>query len=622
MRILPVRERFFTTSHTKYTDNNRYENNNYNLNTDFRPVSVTFMSSVKQKPFELGYSLDELKRMTAPEKFTPFVMLEENAEVYKNLAESDKEALTHLVKVAEIFHDVQKRLDNIHNKEFENYLNRQIEKSDERARLTKILYDGQKGIFGANVAGDKIALAKNLVFPAGRGFYPEDLSEKEFHEILLRMLKNGEIDEVKNILNQRTVVVRNRDKLKGIDYTEFFKNEFTKAAEELELASQKSSNDDFNEFLKYQAMALRENNPLLDSIADKKWAELQNTPLEFTIGRECYDDRMTLTVFSNPELKSQIEKYKIPVYSKDSLGVRVGIIDKAGTDYLLKIKEYLPYMAENMPYNNEYNQVINKDIKQSMVDANIVDVSGIFAAYKGKISIASNLPNEDKLAVQTGGGFRNVYHKQTRNAKYAYGAEDRLNALLEKHLHKYFNVDALHDFTILHENIHSLGPKGGTETLGVYKNIIEEHKADMGAFVMMKKLAEKGFYTPQRAKEAITSEIFAYILKGPFMSDAHARRQIMQFNYFINNGAIKVSDEGKIDIDFEKIYKCANEMLKKAVRIQISKSYEDAEKYVKQYSTWTKELDILAKKLRSVDVRENSYIVTPLAQKILAKSKI
>ena len=41
--------------------------------------------------------------------------------------------------------------------------------------------------------------------------------------------------------------------------------------------------------------------------------------------------------------------------------MRVGIINKKGTENLISIKKYLPLLASKMPYNNEYEQKISKD---------------------------------------------------------------------------------------------------------------------------------------------------------------------------------------------------------------------------------------------------------------------
>ena len=431
------------------------------------------------------------------------------------------------------------------------------------------------------------------------------------------MIKENKVEEVKKILNQRSIVLRNNDELKAIDYTEFFKEEFFKAANELELAAKYSTNNNFNEYLILQAKALREDNPLLDCAADKKWAALQNTPLEFTIGRECYSDKMTATVFKNQELKKLIDKHNIPVYAKDNLGVRVGIVDPEGTSYLLQIKKFLPLMAKKMPFKNNYKQKItNENIKQSMVDAHIVQMTGGNGAFRGAISIASNLPNSDKLAVQTGGGFRNVYNKEIRQAKYANNMDKKIHTFLDESQHKYFKVDALHDFTILHENMHSLGPKEGLERLGTYKNTIEELKADMGGLVMLDELKKNNFYDEKKQKEIITSWIVAYIPKGPDFSNAHIIRNIMQYNYFIQNGGIKIDKSGKIKIDFDKINKCARKMLEDAIRIQLSKNEEKAQNYINKYTIWTDELNLLASNLKKIDKRLNSYLDAPLARKL------
>ncbi len=612
-----------------------YRNNNYCLKTD-KNEKNNFLQSVNEpmttvnfrgintlsQNFEYGLSLEELKDRLSSEKYTKWDLLSPESIEYKSLADGDKKALAHLVRASEYFNDVYKRLDNVHNLEFEKFLATRIAQGDEKAVLTKKLYDGQKGINGKSIDGVEVNLAKGIKTIAGKGFYPEDLSEKELQNILIKMLKSNKIAEVRNILNQRSVVVRDNDELKAIDYTEIFKKEFSSAADELELAAKESTDKDFNEFLILQAKALRENNPNLDCAADKKWATLQDTPLEFTIGRESYSDKMTPTVTKNPELKALLEKYNIPVYAKDNIGVRVGIVDKQGTAYLLRIKEFLPFMAEQMPYRDLYKQsIVSGKSNQTMVDAHIVEMAGHNGAYRGGIGIASNLPNFDKLAVQTGGGFRNVYHKELREAKYKDGIDNKLNAILDKSLHKYFKTDALHDFTILHENLHSLGPKEGLEGLGVYKNTIEEFKADMGSVTMLEKLKQKGFYTAQRQKEILTSWIVGYIPMGANLTDAHKTRNIMQYNYFIQNGGIKFDNNGKIKIDFAKIIQCGEKMLSDAIKIQLSKSEKMAKEYIEKYGVWTEELDMLANKLKPIDKRLNSYLYSPIAKEVLKKIK-
>lgn len=576
-------------------------------------------NAIQKTEFEYGYTEEQLLDRLSPAKYSTYTLLSAESDAYKNLSVDDKKALMHLVKASEYLDPVFKRLDNPHNLEFEKFLSKGVMRGDLQAVQTKKLYDGQRGLIGKATDGSDVVLAKNFKGLQGNGFYPEDLSEEEFHKILIKMLNEGKNEEVKSILNQRSVVEREGDELKAIDYTEFFKKEFTKAADELEKAAKISSNEDFNEYLRLQAAALRKNDPHLDEAADKKWAKLQYTPLEFTLGRECYSDKMTPTVYKNKELLGLLKKNNIPVYAKDDIGVRVGIVDKKGTDYLLQIKKFLPFMAEKMPLNNLYEQNVLQPDKanQSMVDAHIVAVTGRNGAYRGGVSIASNLPNSDKLAVQNGGGFRNVYNIEIRESKYSENASNKLNALLNPYQQKYYKRDALHDFTILHENLHSLGPKKGLESLGTTKNIIEEFKADAGAIVMLDELRKKGFYTPQKEKEVITSLLTAYIPKGPDSSSAHKIRNIMQYNYYFERDAIRLDQEGRMKINYQEVVRCAREMLYDSIDIQLMQDEKAAKDYIDRFYYWSDELDLLSGKLKAVDTRLNAQIKAPLAEQLL-----
>jgi hypothetical protein len=75
------------------------------------------------------------------------------------------------------------------------------------------------------------------------------------------MLKENKIEEVKKILNQRSIVERDGEYLKATDYVDFFKEDFGKIADLLIKASTVSTNVDFNQYLILQATAFRQANP-------------------------------------------------------------------------------------------------------------------------------------------------------------------------------------------------------------------------------------------------------------------------------------------------------------------------------------------------------------------------
>ena len=571
------------------------------------------------KDFELNLTMEELEKRTHKDYLMTKKMLKADAPEYLELAESDKEALKHLVKAAYILEKINMQIDCHHNLEFKAFLEEEIKKGNKQAELTKILFDAQKGMNAIDTMSNKINLAKGIVEYPGKGVYPEDLSKEEFHSILTKMINEGKIDEVKKILTQRSVVERSGDELIGIDYIDKFKEDFSKMADEIEKASVISTNEDFNEYLKLQAKALRQADPMLDAYADKKWATLQDTPLEFTITRENYEDEMTGTIAENKELSELLEKNGIKATPKDFLGGRVGIVNKKGTEALMAIKKYLPTLAQNMPFADEYEQNINpnSDAKQTMVDVDLVAVTGDVGAYRGGITLAENLPNDDKLSLTIGGGRRNVYHRQIRFISDMKKLQERLDAILDKEQHKYYLDEADHWFTIGHENAHSLGPKKACETLGKYRNIIEENKADMGSLAFVDLLTELGMYTEEQRKQIIVTTIADNFLKSkPTLSQAHRVRTVMQNKYFSERGAYDIID-GKIHVNIDKVVPIAKEMLSEIVRIQIEGDFDKAEKYVLDNFIWTDNLELIAQKLQKINKTLNGRTESELAEKLL-----
>ena len=580
--------------------------------------------NIAKKDFELNLSMEELEKRTHKDYLTTKKMLAVDAPEYLSLADGDKEALKHLVKAAVVLDKINMQLDNPNNLPFKEYLEKEISKGNEQAKLTKILFDAQKGVCALDRESHMIELAKGVSERAGKGVYPQDLEIEEYHAILIKMLKDGKRNEVEKILNQRSVVERNGEELIAIDYIDKFKEDFAYMADELDKASEVSTNADFNEFLKLQAKALRTADPMLDAYADKKWATLQDTPLEFTITRENYSDEMTETVVENPELKALLDEAEIVPVAKDFLGGRVGIINKKGTDAILGVKNYLPLMAKNMPFNNEYEQNISpdKESKQTMVDADLVAVTGDVGEFRAGITLAENLPNDDKWSItKLDGGRRNVYHRQIRLITSEDAKEKmqkRLNATLNPELHKYYNDEADHWFTVGHENGHSLGPKSGTEGLGKYKSIIEENKADMVSLAMVDILTEAGMYTPEQREQIIlTYAVDNMMMSKPTLSQAHRVRSVMQNHYFIKEGAITISPEGILDVNMDKMVPTAQKMLEEIIRVQLSGDFATGEKFVQDNFIWTSEMDKMAENIKSVSKTLNGKVESPLADELL-----
>ncbi|MBQ7450458.1 hypothetical protein IJS77_03500, partial [bacterium] len=236
--------------HTKNVATKSQKNVNMDLVARLQAVSDINRMNIMKEIFELGLSSEELEKRVQKEYLSPITLLKEDAAEFNNLEEGDKKALVHLTKAANILNDVYLKQDNPKNIPFKNYLISQSQNGNKDAQNALILFNAQNGMSAIDRQSNMITLCKGNSPKDGKGVYPQDLDPKEFHEILIKMLENGKVEEVKKILSQRSVVVRSKDGLTSLDYTEIYSKEFNEAAQELELAAKVSTNADFNEFLK------------------------------------------------------------------------------------------------------------------------------------------------------------------------------------------------------------------------------------------------------------------------------------------------------------------------------------------------------------------------------------
>ena len=564
--------------------------------------------------FELNLSLKELKKRTSKKYFSKIELLSPENKEYTKLTENEKLVIKYLVHASEYFETINLKLENHHNIEFLEFLNREIQNGNQKAILTKRLFDAQKSMFSPDALGNKIELAKGIKQTIGKGFYPDDLTVDEFHKILNIMLDKGLTEEVNSIVNQRTMVVRDKELLRAIDYVDYF-SEFKKIAECLKNARIYCENEKFCNFLDAQIKAISFANPYFDAEADMIWATLEeDCPFEFTITRESYEEQMTTSILENKDLFERLKKLEIEIYTKDSLGCRVGIVNKSGTKFLKKLKGLSAILREYMPYKEEYqNDGVVKVISQTAVDVDIITLTGEEGAYRAGIVLAQNLPNDDKLSLELGGGRRNVYHRQIRKKTN----KKLFKNLITESQFEYFTSNADHWGTICHENTHSLGPDSGS-SLGKYSSILEEYKADMGMYAFLNEFVENKIFTERQAKQIIVTNLVGSFLKAkPNLTQAHRVRSCMIVNRMITENAINFDEFGKLIFDFEKVIEVSKQMMNEVIKIQIEKNLQKAEKYIEKWFIWTENQEKVAEIIKKYSKKLNGYLDKPLADTIL-----
>ncbi|MGN0914335.1 MAG: hypothetical protein ACI4OW_05530 [Alphaproteobacteria bacterium] len=568
---------------------------------------------MKINGYEIAIPEEKLAHMVQ-EEMLPIEMVNMEFEGYKTLPEGDKKALAHLVAAAKIMNDVALEQDHPLNRTLKKGLEEAANGSEYAANALKI-FNSLNGVTGLNgVDQEPVKIFAGVEGYKGRNFYPTDLSVEEFHKIIAKMLDKGKTDEVRKILSARTMVRRSGNELKAVDYTEYFAKEFSAMANELEVAAHYATDDLFKDYLGWQAQAFLQNNEDMDMLADRHWAQMQDTNLEFTVSRENYDDEMTPTICENAELSSRLAEKGIEVVSKDMLGIRVGIVNKKGTELILKFKEQMGKLAKLMPYSDSYVQSVagGGDVNQTMVDADLVALTGDYAQCRGAITTAQNLPNNDKLSVKTGGGRRNVYHRQVRQSHDKAKTQRMLDALVAKEFHQYFNPEAEHIFVIGHENGHSLGPNSEYQNaLGVYKHTIEENKADVVSITFMPEYVKAGVITEETLKQVYATWIIRLFLKAkPQLIQPHRVGDLIHFNFLREHGAISFDADNKLVIHFDKMNEAMHKILDETIAIQLSKSPEKAKAFIDRYSTWSDISEHIAKVQKELGIKPYKDIRT------------
>lgn len=541
--------------------------------------------------FKLKYSAEELAEKI--EKQTRKIeLIDQNNPAYSALPDGDKKALGYLANAAHIMNDVALEMDNPLNLIQKQALEAAADENEQAAQALK-LFNSLNGVAGFNgIDKEPIEIFEGIKMQDGCNFYPANLSAEELAKIINAMLDAGHKDEVKKILSARTMVRRNGDFLKAIDYTEYFAEEFSEIANELECAAHFATDDLFKDFLGWQAQALLQNNEEMDILADKHWARMQDSPLEFTISRENYEDKLTPTIFANKQLTERLAKLNIAPVPKDMLGVRVGIVNKSGTKLLLEFKDEMLKLAGLMPKADCYVQNIGGDsgLKQTMVDVDLTMLSGDYAMCRGGITLAQNLPNNDKPSLAHGGGRRNVYHRQVRQSGDKEKTQQILDGLVSPELHRYYEEEADHLFTIGHENGHSLGPDSSYQTaLGVYQHIIEEHKANLISAAMMPEYVKAGIINAEQLKKIYATWVIKRHLMTayPASGEAHRVADLIEYNYLTAHKAIYFDENKKLHINFEKMPQVCRVMLEDIINVQLSKSPEYAKEYVEKWGEWS-----------------------------------
>jgi len=428
-------------------------------------------------------------------------------------------------------------------------------KTDDARKLLEINYGPWN-----RLKGNKSFVLAYAQKPAGANFYPADMTKKQFEQW---------DDSTKT--SQYTFIRRKAGgQLYSVPYHVQFEKQVKKVADLLNKAAQLSEDKGFKKYLELRAQALLTDNYFESDMA---WMDMKTNKIDIVIGPiENYEDALF-------GYKSAHEAYIL-------------VKDMAWSERLAKYAKLLPALQKGLPVDEKYKA----EKPGSKSDLNAYDV--IFYAgdcNSGSKTIAINLPNDSR--VQLAKGSRRLQLKNAMKAKFDNILLPISEILISKEQRKYITFDAFFSNTMFHEVAHGLGiketinGKGKVRTsLKEQASALEEGKADILGLYMIGKLKEMGELDVNLMENYVTfmAGIFRSIRFGA--SSAHARANLLRFNYFNEKKAFTKNADGTYSIDFQKMNEAMNSLSELILTIQGDGDYDRLTKLMNEKATIGNEL--------------------------------
>jgi hypothetical protein len=384
--------------------------------------------------------------------------------------------------------------------------------------------------------------------PPGAQFYPADMTKEEFDK-----------SDLKDKAGLYTVLRRNaQNALAVVPYHEAYQADLQRAAGLLRQAAELSADKEFAGYLKKRADAL-----LNDDYrpSDFAWMSMKNNPVDIVIGPiETYEDQLF-------GYKASYESYVL-------------VKDQAWSAKLARFTKYLPELQRELPVDDKYKA------EKPGADA---DLNAYFAVYYagdanvGAKTIAINLPNDEEVQLKK--GTRRLQLENVMQAKFDKIMLPIARELIADDQQSHLTFDAFFENTMFHEVAHGLGIKNTLKGKGMVRTALkdqassfEEGKADILGLYMVSKLAEKGELDKTRLMDNYVTFLAGILRSVRFgASDAHAKANMVRFNFFQQQGAFtRDATTGRYRVDFDKMTAAMNALSAKLLTIQGDGDYDAA----------------------------------------------
>ena len=400
--------------------------------------------------------------------------------------------------------------------------------------------------------------------PHHANFYPDDITKEEFNTWLAGLSAT----EKEKATGYFYAIRRDANgKLMSVPYSEAYREFLEPAAKLLREAAALTTNASLKNFLTKRADAFASNDYYQSDVA---WMDLK-APIDVTIGPyETYEDELF-------GYKASFEAY-------------VTLTDAVESAKLEKFGQHLQELENNLPLEARYR---NPKLGAS---APMRVVNEVFASGEGNSGVqtaAFNLPNDERVVKEKGSA--RIMLKNVQDAKFNKVLVPISREVLSPAQQRAVAFDSFFTHILMHELMHGLGPHnitvGGQSStvrlqLKELYSSIEEAKADVTGLWALQYLIDKGVIGKQMQRTLYTTYLASMFRSVRFgLTEAHARGVALQFNYFIDEGAIKFDERTKkFSIDNAKIKDAVTKLTRELLTIEAEGSYDKAKALLEKYS--------------------------------------
>jgi len=238
----------------------------------------------------------------------------------------------------------------------------------------------------------------------------------------------------------------------------------------------------------------------------------------------------------------------------------------------------------------------------------------------GYQAVADNLPNDPRIHEQQ--GSKKLFFKNFMGARVNYVILPLARYMMPTQQANLVSGEGYLLGTIMHEICHGLGPAfahtASVEKVDIRAAIgpifggLEEAKADVVGMFSLKWLVDHGVLPKEKLKE-----YYASYLAGNFRTlrfgaaEAHGQAEMMEFNYYVEQGAVRRDASGKYSVDFDKMPDAIATLAKELLIMEATGDRIKAEAWFNKYDVIPAELQKSLDKAKSLPVDVDPLFTFP-----------